>query len=107
MTTAFAPGSLVSARGRDWVVLPETEPDMLVLRPLGGSDDDVAALFPALEDVQGAHFAPPTADDLGSARAAGLLAADSDVGGEWLPTPEFDLWREAPAERRWLRLAEA
>ncbi|MFD0774767.1 hypothetical protein ACFQZ2_12585, partial [Streptomonospora algeriensis] len=70
MTTAFAPGSLVSARGRDWVVLPETEPDMLVLRPLGGSDDDVAALFPALEDVQGAHFAPPTADDLGSAKSS-------------------------------------
>ncbi|KII00526.1 helicase [Streptomonospora alba] len=42
-----------------------------------------------------------------TARAAGLLAADDEVGGEWLPTPEFDLWREAPGERRWLRLVEA
>jgi hypothetical protein len=32
----YAPGSLVTARGREWVVLPESEADMLVLRPLGG-----------------------------------------------------------------------
>ncbi|RNL87538.1 DEAD/DEAH box helicase [Halostreptopolyspora alba] len=80
MTTTFAPGSLVSARGRDWVVLPESEPDMLVLRPLGGSDDDVAALFPALEEVAGANFAAPTANDLGSARAAGLLRSALRIG---------------------------
>src|SRR5699024_6708899 len=34
MTTTYAPGSLVSARGREWVVLPESATDMLVLRPL-------------------------------------------------------------------------
>ena len=36
----FSPGSLVHARGREWVVLPESEPDMLVLRPLGGGDEE-------------------------------------------------------------------
>ncbi|WP_017557090.1 DEAD/DEAH box helicase [Nocardiopsis baichengensis] len=80
MTATFAPGTLVSARGRDWVVLPESEPEMLVLRPLGGSDDDVAALFPAFEQVGSASFAPPSPHDLGNARAAGLLRSALRIG---------------------------
>ncbi|WP_150252491.1 DEAD/DEAH box helicase [Nocardiopsis deserti] len=80
MTTTYAPGSLVSARGREWVVLPESATDMLVLRPLGGGDDDVAALFPAFEKVAAASFAPPTPDDLGNAQAAGLLRSALRIG---------------------------
>lgn len=44
---------------------------------------------------------------LESARAAGLLATDDRLSGEWLPTREYDLWRESPPERRWSRLARA
>lgn len=33
------------------MVLPDSEPDLLVMRPLGGGHDDVAGLFPALEPV--------------------------------------------------------
>ncbi|MBY8855415.1 DEAD/DEAH box helicase [Nocardia sp. CA2R105] len=80
MTTTFTAGSLVSARGRDWVVLPESAEDMLVLRPLGGTDDDVAALFPAFEEIGHATFAPPSADDLGDALAAGLLRSALRIG---------------------------
>ena len=76
----FAPGSLVTARGREWVVLPDSEPDMLVLRPLGGADDDVAAVFPDLEPVAQASFPPPDADDLGDAQAAGLLRTALRIG---------------------------
>jgi hypothetical protein len=42
-----------------------------------------------------------------TAHAAGLIGADDDISGEWLPTPAYDLWRAAPPEVRWLRLAEA
>ncbi|HEX6970394.1 MAG TPA: DEAD/DEAH box helicase [Micromonosporaceae bacterium] len=80
MTTTFTPGSLVSARGREWVVLPDSAPDMLVLRPLGGSDDEVAAVFPTLENVTAAQFAPPTPGDLGDASAAGLLRSALRIG---------------------------
>src|SRR5699024_3551904 len=80
MTTTYAPGSLVSARGREWVVLPESATDMLVLRPLGGSDDDVAALFPALEKVSAATFDAPDPTDLGNAEAAGLLRSALRIG---------------------------
>ncbi|MDE3720764.1 helicase-associated domain-containing protein [Nocardiopsis sp. N85] len=41
------------------------------------------------------------------AHVAGLLGTDDRVEGEWLPTREYDLWRESPPERRWLRLAQA
>lgn len=80
MTTTYAPGSLVSARGREWVVLPESATDMLVLRPLGGSDDDVAALFPAFEKVSPATFDAPDPTDLGNAEAAGLLRSALRIG---------------------------
>ncbi len=51
MTTAvhFAPGDLVKARGREWVVLPGGEDDILRLRPLGGSEDDCAVIYLPLE----------------------------------------------------------
>ena len=37
----YAVGSLVKARGREWVVLPESNEELLVVRPLGGTDDEV------------------------------------------------------------------
>jgi SNF2 family DNA or RNA helicase len=80
MPPTFSVGSLVSARGRDWVVLPESESDMLVLRPLGGADDDIAAVFPSFEEVRSAQFPPPNASSLVEAQAAGLLPAALRIG---------------------------
>ncbi|MDC2953005.1 helicase-related protein [Streptomyces gilvifuscus] len=79
MAFTYSAGSLVKARGREWVVLPESEPDLLVLRPLGGSDDDIAAVLP-FEPVEEARFAPPEPADLGDQRAAGLLRTALRVG---------------------------
>ncbi|MFI0718305.1 helicase-related protein [Streptomyces sp. NPDC021224] len=80
MSLTYTAGSLVAARGREWVVLPESAPDMLVLRPLGGSEDDIAAVFPAFEEVRAAEFAAPSPDDLGDQRAAGLLRTALRIG---------------------------
>ncbi|MFJ9790394.1 DEAD/DEAH box helicase [Streptomyces globosus] len=80
MALTYTAGSLVTARGREWVVLPDSEPDLLVLRPLGGSDDDIAAVFPAFEEVEPARFAAPEPGDLGDQRAAGLLRTALRVG---------------------------
>ncbi|GAA0946996.1 DEAD/DEAH box helicase [Actinocorallia libanotica] len=80
MSLTYTVGSLVAARGREWVVLPESAPDMLVLRPLGGSEDDVAAVFPAFEDVRSAEFTVPSSADLGDQRAAGLLRTALRIG---------------------------
>lgn len=80
MTTTYTPGTLVRARGREWVVLPDSDPDLLVLRPLGGGEDDTAAVLPALEPVEPAQFPPPTIDDLGDAASASLLRTALRIG---------------------------
>jgi superfamily II DNA or RNA helicase len=80
MSLTYTAGSLVAARGREWVVLPESAPDMLVLRPMGGSEDDIAAVFPAFEDVRPAEFTAPNPADLGDQRAAGLLRTALRIG---------------------------
>jgi superfamily II DNA or RNA helicase len=71
--STFAVGSLVRARGREWVVLPESEDDLLVLRPLGGSEDEVAGVLTGVERVEPATFALPTPGDVGDYRSARLL----------------------------------
>ncbi|MFJ9885300.1 DEAD/DEAH box helicase [Streptomyces sp. NPDC091287] len=80
MSLTYTAGSLVAARGREWVVLPESAADMLVLRPLGGSEDDIAAVFPAFEEVRPAEFAAPSPSDVGDQRSAGLLRTALRIG---------------------------
>jgi len=69
----YAVGSLVTARGRDWVVLPDSEHDFLILRPLGGTDEEVTGIHVGLEQVQPAALPAPSAADLGDYRSARLL----------------------------------
>ena len=71
----FAVGSLVKARGREWVVLPESAHDFLVLRPLGGTDREVTGIYLPLEgdDVQPATFDLPNPDQPGDFQSCRLL----------------------------------
>ncbi len=69
----FSVGSLVKARGREWVVLPESDAETLVLRPLGGSDDEIAGVYLPLETVEPASFALPDQQAVGDYRSAKLL----------------------------------
>ena len=71
----YTPGSLVAARGREWVVLPESEDDWLILRPLGGTDRETAGIYLPLEghDVRPATFAPPDPAHPGDYRSSRLL----------------------------------
>ena len=77
MSTSLQPGKLVSLRGRDWVVLPSDTPDVVVVKPLGGSDDETTGIylpFEIPEDIpQDARFASPVAEDLGDISTARLL----------------------------------
>ena len=59
---SYKPGSLIRARGREWVVEPSPPSDgFLLLRPLGGGDDEVQAIIPGLETmpIEDAVFPPP------------------------------------------------
>lgn len=76
MTQAFAPGDLVTARGREWVVLPATESGALRLRPLVGAESDVQVLRPAIErrPIGPARFALPDLGRLDTQDGAHLLS---------------------------------
>ena len=78
--SVYSTGSLVTARGRDWVVLPGSDAELLVLRPLGGNDDDTAGVLPALEEVHPASFPPPQVGDLGDAASGQLLRTALQIG---------------------------
>ncbi len=69
----FSPGSIVACRDREWVVLPESGPDLLMLRPLGATDDEITGILPALESVQTATFPPPSPEKPGNHRSCALL----------------------------------
>ncbi len=69
----FAPGSLVRARGREWVVQPQSAPPVFHLKPLGGSDAEATAIHAGLELVAPAAFSPPNPARPGDANSARLL----------------------------------
>jgi superfamily II DNA or RNA helicase len=68
-------GSLVRVRGRDWIVLPSTVPDVMNLRPLTGIDGATTGVFLPLEgaNITPAVFAPPDPAIVGDPTASRLL----------------------------------
>lgn len=72
-TASFAVGSLVRARDREWVVLPDSTDELLILRPLGGTDEEVTGILVPLERVDSASFAPPDPRQPGDYRSGRLL----------------------------------
>jgi superfamily II DNA or RNA helicase len=76
----FAVGSLVRARHREWVVLPESDGEMLVLRPLGGTDQEVTGIYLPLEHVEPATFELPDPTKVGDARSCRLLRDAVRIG---------------------------
>ena len=71
----FLPGSLISARGREWIVLPESDTATLHLRPLGGGERNETLIFLPLErePVKPATFPWPRVDQARSHSASQLL----------------------------------
>src|SRR5438105_1565668 len=45
----YSPGSLVSARGREWIVLTGSDAETLLVRPISGSEADHTLIHLALE----------------------------------------------------------
>lgn len=73
----FKPGSLVTLRNRPWVVLPSEDPDLLLVKPLGGTDDEITGIFKPLvnqaDKPQSYNFIKPSETDLGDFTSAKLL----------------------------------
>jgi len=73
----YKPGSLVTLRNRPWVVLPSEDSELLLLKPLGGSDEEITGIFlpvaGSTEKPQSYNFIKPSANDLGDFTSAKLL----------------------------------
>ena len=74
---AFTPGSLVNLRDRDWVVMPSNDPDLLLIKPLGGSEEETTGIYLPLafpdDKPQETVFPPPTVEDLGDFATTRML----------------------------------
>lgn len=75
---SFQPGSLVAARGREWIVLPQSSGDTLHLRALGATEEDATIIYLPIEPkpVGPAVFPWPRVEQA-SNFAAGQLLRDA------------------------------
>lgn len=75
MTSAILskPGTLIHARGREWVVMPESSDELLIARPLGGLDEEITGIMPAIESVRSSSFSLPAKEDIGDFSSGRLL----------------------------------
>src|SRR4051794_33463079 len=79
----MSPGSIVTCREREWVLLPSDRAELHFLRPLTGATDELVAVHKKLtellgysfpeERVRSAKFPPPTPSDLSNVAGAHLL----------------------------------
>ena len=96
----YLPGSLVHVRGRDWIVLPSQETDVLRHRSLTGGEDQVTGVYLPVEGhrVNPASFDPPDLQRVvtpqadccyvmppASASEAAQRLSDSWGGSRWFP----------------------
>ncbi|MBF0231655.1 MAG: DEAD/DEAH box helicase [Desulfamplus sp.] len=73
----FKAGSLVRARDRDWIVLPSNDKNLLMLKPLGGSEEETTAIYLPLsfieDPIESTEFPIPAKEDLKDFSSAKLL----------------------------------
>lgn len=74
----YKPGTLVAWRGREWVVQPSNDSEVVELLPLGGHETERTGLYLPLarpaERPQPRTFDPPSLKDLGDLGSALVLA---------------------------------
>lgn len=76
----WSPGSLVRARGREWIVLSGSDAEVLRVRPVSGSEEDQTHIHLALEAVPVADASFPKPDPAQKAgHDAALLLRDALV----------------------------
>lgn len=77
MIKEHKPGTLVNYRGRDWIVMPSDDKEVMNLKPLGGSDHEITGVYLPLkiqgQEITDTEIAYPTADNIGDFESAKLL----------------------------------
>ncbi|ACX52451.1 helicase domain protein [Ammonifex degensii KC4] len=78
MGVVAAPGSIVRCRGREWVVLPSSSPEVIRLRPLVGDEEEECGVYrplveAGLEKLEPAAFPLPAPEEAGEVLGVELL----------------------------------
>ncbi len=77
MSKEHKPGTLVNYRGRDWIVMPSDDKEVLNIKPLGGSDHEITGVFLPInipgQEITDTEIQYPTEDNLGDFQSAKLL----------------------------------
>lgn len=70
-------GNLITLRGREWVVLPSDDKELLIVKPLGGSDEEITAIYKPLripeDQPKEAKIDNPSIADINDFETAKLL----------------------------------
>ena len=73
----YQPGTLVKLRNRDWVVMPSGDDDVLLIKPLGGTEEEATGIYLPFgfteEKPEVSNFPEPITKDLGSYSISSLL----------------------------------
>lgn len=73
----FRPGTLVELHDREWVVLPSPQEDLMLLRPLGGSEQETRAVWKKIlsqyQQIRKYDFTKPNKSQIGDFSSARLL----------------------------------
>ena len=89
----YSPGMLVKARERRWVVLPSETSDLLRLKPLGGTEDEITGIYLPLkfpdDKVSVDEFPPPESADIGALVSTSSPASNActrkSLPADWTP----------------------
>ena len=77
METEFKAGSLVTVLERDWIIQPSADDDVILLKPLGGTDQEIKGIYKKLklpeEQLKRAVFPLPTVDQIGNFESSLIL----------------------------------
>ncbi len=72
----FKTGSLVRARSRNWIVLPSHDENLVLLKPLDGSEEEITGIYLPLgfedDHIASTEFPAPTVEDIGDIASARL-----------------------------------
>lgn len=71
----YSVGSIVKFRGREWVVLPSDDKEMLSLRPIASGEQDTCGVYLPLEakNLEATSFPLPKLEDIGDFESNRLL----------------------------------
>lgn len=77
MSKEHKPGTLVNYRGRDWIVMPSDDQEVLNIKPLGGSDHEITGVYLPLkidgQKITNTEIKYPLNKDIGDFESAKLL----------------------------------